>query len=132
MRLRAIRYDCRFACLRWQRRSPRQLALDRKWGWCPVGRVGVVAGTARGSAGEVSSTSLDRSHGDPPPYRGRAVKRHDETRPTANSAGSSSRSSRSTICGHRGEHPMKTTDIEYRDGALTCRGFLAYDETKTG
>ena len=27
---------------------------------------------------------------------------------------------------------MKTTDIEYRDGALTCRGFLAYDETKTG
>src|SRR6267142_2091600 len=101
-------------------------------GWCPVGRVGVAAGTARGSAGEVSSTSLDRSHGDPPPYRGRAVKRHDETRPTANSSRSSSRSSRSTICGHRGEHPMKTTDIEYRDGALTCRGFLAYDETKTG
>src|SRR3982074_2942520 len=33
-------------------------------GWCPVGRVGVVAGTARGSAGEVSSTSLDPSHGD--------------------------------------------------------------------
>ena len=57
-----------------------------------VGRVGVVAGTARGSAGEVSSTSLDRSHGDPPPYRGRAVKRH-KTRPTANSARSSSRSS---------------------------------------
>jgi len=27
---------------------------------------------------------------------------------------------------------MKTADIEYRDGALTCRGFLAYDETKTG
>ena len=27
---------------------------------------------------------------------------------------------------------MKTTDIEYRDGALTCRGFLAYDETKAG
>jgi hypothetical protein len=25
---------------------------------------------------------------------------------------------------------MKTADIEYRDGALTCRGFLAYDETK--
>src|SRR5260370_30518725 len=73
-------------------------------GWCPVGRVGVVAGTARGSAGEVSSTSLDRSHGNPPPYRGRAVKRHDETRPTANSSRSSSRSSRSTICGHRGEH----------------------------
>src|SRR5260370_15144588 len=61
-------------------------------GWCPVGRVGVVAGTARGSAGEVSSTSLDRSHGDPSLYRGRAVGRHDETRPTANSARSSSRS----------------------------------------
>ena len=27
---------------------------------------------------------------------------------------------------------MKTVDIEYRDGAVTCRGFLAYDETKTG
>lgn len=27
---------------------------------------------------------------------------------------------------------MKTADIDYRDGALTCRGFLAYDETKTG
>jgi dienelactone hydrolase len=27
---------------------------------------------------------------------------------------------------------MKTADVEYRDGALTCRGFLAYDETKTG
>ena len=27
---------------------------------------------------------------------------------------------------------MKTVDIEYRDGGLTCRGFLAYDETKTG
>jgi dienelactone hydrolase len=27
---------------------------------------------------------------------------------------------------------MKTMDIEYRDGALTCRGFLAYDETRTG
>jgi dienelactone hydrolase len=27
---------------------------------------------------------------------------------------------------------MKTADIEYRDGALTCRGFLVYDETKTG
>ena len=27
---------------------------------------------------------------------------------------------------------MKTADIAYRDGALTCRGFLAYDETKTG
>src|SRR5882757_7294432 len=59
-------------------------------GWCPVGRAGVVAGTARGSAGEVGSTSLDRSQGDPPPYRGRAVGRHDETRPTANSARSSS------------------------------------------
>src|SRR3979490_1726818 len=101
-------------------------------GWCPVGRVGVVTASARGRAGEAGSTSLDRSHGDPPPYRGRAVGRHDETRPTANSARSSSRSSRSTICGHRGEHSMKTTDIEYRDGALTCRGFLAYDETKTG
>src|SRR3984957_18721678 len=27
---------------------------------------------------------------------------------------------------------MKTADIDYRDGALTCRGFLAYDETKEG
>ena len=27
---------------------------------------------------------------------------------------------------------MKTADIEYRDGALTCRGTTAYDETKTG
>ena len=27
---------------------------------------------------------------------------------------------------------MKTADIDYRDGALTCRGFLAYNETKTG
>ena len=27
---------------------------------------------------------------------------------------------------------MKTSDIDYRDGALTCRGFLAYDETKSG
>ncbi len=27
---------------------------------------------------------------------------------------------------------MKTADIDYRDGTLTCRGFLAYDETKTG
>src|SRR5271169_6023775 len=101
-------------------------------GLCPAGRVGVVAGTARGSAGEVDSTSLDRGHGVPPPYRDRAMGRHDETRPTANSARSSSRFSRSTICGRRGEHPMKTADIEYRDGALTCRGFLAYDETKTG
>ncbi len=24
---------------------------------------------------------------------------------------------------------MKTADIDYRDGAMTCRGFLAYDET---
>src|ERR1700722_19828964 len=24
---------------------------------------------------------------------------------------------------------MRTADIDYRDGALTCRGFLAYDET---
>jgi hypothetical protein len=24
--------------------------------------------------------------------------------------------------GRREEHPMKTADIEYRDGALTCRG----------
>src|ERR1700750_409458 len=27
---------------------------------------------------------------------------------------------------------MKTTDIVYRDGALSCRGFLAFDETRTG
>ncbi len=27
---------------------------------------------------------------------------------------------------------MKTADIDYRDGAMTCRGFLAYDETKEG
>jgi len=27
---------------------------------------------------------------------------------------------------------MKTADIDYRDGSLTCRGFLAYDETKAG
>ena len=27
---------------------------------------------------------------------------------------------------------MKTETIEYKDGATTCRGFLAYDETKTG
>jgi dienelactone hydrolase len=27
---------------------------------------------------------------------------------------------------------MKTADIDYRDGAMTCRGFLAYDETKSG
>ena len=27
---------------------------------------------------------------------------------------------------------MKTADIDYRDGALACRGFLAYDETKSG
>src|SRR5258708_25139937 len=94
------------------------------WGWSPAPLAEV--------RDKVGSTSLDRSHGDPPPYRDRAMGRHDETRPTANSARSSSRSGRSTICGRRGEHPMKTADIEYRDGALTCRGFLAYDETKTG
>jgi dienelactone hydrolase len=27
---------------------------------------------------------------------------------------------------------MKTADIDYRDGAMTCRGFLAFDETKEG
>jgi dienelactone hydrolase len=27
---------------------------------------------------------------------------------------------------------MKTADIDYRDGSMTCRGFLAYDETKSG
>src|SRR5260370_4847163 len=94
------------------------------WGWSPAGRGEV--------QDKVGPTSLDRSHGDPPPYRDRAIGQHDETKPTANSARSSSRSNRSTICGRRGEHPMKTADIEYRDGALTCRGFLAYDETKTG
>jgi dienelactone hydrolase len=27
---------------------------------------------------------------------------------------------------------MKTETIEYKDGDVTCRGYLAYDETKTG
>ena len=27
---------------------------------------------------------------------------------------------------------MKTEDFEYRDGDVTCRGFLAYDETRSG
>ena len=26
---------------------------------------------------------------------------------------------------------MKTEDLEYKDGDLTCRGFLAYDESSS-
>jgi hypothetical protein len=42
MRLWAIRYDCRFACLRWQCRGPGQISLDRngvpsaELGWSPA------------------------------------------------------------------------------------------------
>src|ERR1700751_4397341 len=33
---------------------------------------------------------------------------------------------------HEGERILQTKDIDYRDGALNMRGFLAYDETVPG